>query len=538
MLNPSSPIAENQPYASMRTRLVVSTIIVIGSLILLFTRLGHYPLWDDEAITAMTARAVLHTGDTSVRVDNHNLLVYRNGLLVRDFKDRYTPPLQFYLIAPFIGLLGDGSFACRLPFALCGVIAVAVILIWLIKANPPPLVWWAAAIILLTNASFFLFFRQCRYYGLAMMLSVVVAFLYCNRDGRTRWAIGLAVALSALLSAQYLNYAAVIGCLIVDYFLWGRKKHAFNIRQWMIVLITQLIVGGIVCSIWNPIALQGTDAYVSHNWVLDRIHLFWWNWRDMVASDFVIVPLLLLCPLLYLKKRSAWLLRAPAALFVYLGVISLAVATSLSQANNAEIRYLAPVLPLCVAISTLAVWGLLSLKPIARNLILILVGMTLLIEPTDKGPQPATALLYYHELAVPQQESYTPVIDWINANVPTNASIYVQPGFKTYPLMLRAPKAIYAWQLTDPPRKDFVGLPDIHFHSRTAPDFMIQFGTTFESQDLQKSFKTMTARGIHYKLIATLHYIWKDLYRPERIWRSFTTMQPGTGEEIYIYQKQ
>ncbi|HSV14981.1 MAG TPA: hypothetical protein VLI90_12045, partial [Tepidisphaeraceae bacterium] len=64
---------------------------------LIFARLGHYPLWDDEAITAMTARAVWRTGDTSARVDDHNLLAYRNGLLLRDLKDRFTPPLQFYL---------------------------------------------------------------------------------------------------------------------------------------------------------------------------------------------------------------------------------------------------------------------------------------------------------------------------------------------------------------------------------------------------------------------------------------------------------
>jgi hypothetical protein len=523
--------------ASARTRFAAITVICIGSLLLLFTRLGHYPLWDDEAITAMTSRAVLHTGDTSVRVDDHNLLVYRNGLLVRNFKDRYTPPLQFYVVAPFIGLLGDGNFACRLPFALCGVITVCVIVLWLRRANPPAIVWWAAAVILLTNASFFLFFRQCRYYGLATMLSAVVAYLYCNRDGRKRWIIGLTIALAALLSAQYLNYAAAIGCLVVDYLLWGRKKNPLSLTDWLIVLLPQLVVGGIVCSIWNPIARQGADAYVSHDWLLDRMHLLWWNWRDMIACDFVIVPLLFLCPLFYFKRKSIWLLRAPLALVVYLGVISMAVATSLAQANNAEVRYLAPVLPLCVAVGILAVWGLNSMRAHVRNIMLLIVGVTLVIEPTQSGPAAGTALLYYHELAVPQQESYTPVINWINANVPPGDSIYVQPGFKTYPLMLRAPRAVYAWQLTDPPRADFRNLPAVHFHGRIGPDYMIQFGSTFESADLPRSLTDLGARGIHYKLVATLPYVWKDLYRPERIWHSFTTLTPGPGEEIYIYQK-
>src|SRR5450432_1798357 len=117
--NPLKPIPL-PPAASRRTAITVTAVIFIGSIVLLFTRLGHYALWDDEAITAMTARAVWQTGDTSARVDDHNLLVYRNGLLVHNYKDRFTPPLQFFLIAPFIGLLGDSNFVCRLPFAICG----------------------------------------------------------------------------------------------------------------------------------------------------------------------------------------------------------------------------------------------------------------------------------------------------------------------------------------------------------------------------------------------------------------------------------
>src|SRR3984885_4305709 len=109
-----------------RTAAWASGIILAASAILLFARLGHYALWDDEAITAMTARGVWRTGDTSAWVDDHNLLAYRNGLLIKHFADRYTPPLQFYLLAPFMGLLGESSFVCRLPFAICGVISVCL----------------------------------------------------------------------------------------------------------------------------------------------------------------------------------------------------------------------------------------------------------------------------------------------------------------------------------------------------------------------------------------------------------------------------
>src|SRR5450755_4287586 len=101
-LTPPPPAGRNCIPARLAT-----AVILIGSFLLIFVQLGHYPLWDDEAITAMTARGVWRTGDTSAWVDDHNLLAYRNGLLINHFADRYTPPLQFYLLAPFLGLLGE-----------------------------------------------------------------------------------------------------------------------------------------------------------------------------------------------------------------------------------------------------------------------------------------------------------------------------------------------------------------------------------------------------------------------------------------------
>jgi hypothetical protein len=227
------------------------------------------------------------------------------------------------------------------------------------------------------------------------------------------------------------------------------------------------------------------------------------------------------------------------ALIVYLGVISLAVPIALAQAFNAEVRYLAPVLPLCVGIGILAVWAMQALAPMVRNIMLgFAVGSMLVMPGPDLRPVlGSTPMLYYRELLHPQTESYTPVIDWINAYVRPGQSIYVQPGYKTYPLMFRAPGPVYAWQLPDPPRDDFTGLPPIHFEGRVAPDYMIAFGPGSTNQKIPEAIAELAARGIHYHLIETLHYICKDLYRPERIWRSFVTNPPRPGEEIYVYQR-
>ena len=129
--------------------------------IFFFARLGHYALWDDEAITALTAQGVLKTGDTSA-VLGQNILAYRNGLLLHNMKDRSTPPLQFYVVAPFLAIFGNTALAARLPFAICGLACVALILWWMHRDDASTLMWILMCMGILGNVSLFLFFLQSR----------------------------------------------------------------------------------------------------------------------------------------------------------------------------------------------------------------------------------------------------------------------------------------------------------------------------------------------------------------------------------------
>jgi hypothetical protein len=139
-------------------------------------------------------------------------------------------------------------------------------------------------------------------------------------------------------------------------------------------------------------------------------------------------------------------------------------------------------------------------------------------------------------LVHPQAEPFTPAIAWIREHVAPGQSVLVKPDWMVYPLMFRAPNAVYAWQLKDPPtREEYRALPDIHFEGRVAPDYMIAFGPwrkeIGEAQDL------LAPRGVRYRLVDTIPVYWQDLYRPEIIWRSFTTIEPGEGTDVRIYQR-
>src|SRR5579885_1920033 len=92
-------------------------LLLLAWAFLLFAQLGHYALWDDEALTALSAKAIQATGDTGVLLDHGNIVAYRDGLLIHHFADRSTPPLSAYLCALSFDCFGISAFTARLPFA-------------------------------------------------------------------------------------------------------------------------------------------------------------------------------------------------------------------------------------------------------------------------------------------------------------------------------------------------------------------------------------------------------------------------------------
>jgi len=513
--------------------------MLLGSIVLLFARLGDHSLWTDEAVTAITCVGVWQTGDTSTWLDDHNLLTYRDGFLLKNQKDRYTSPLQFYLAAPFIGLIGHSTFACRLPFAICGFATVVLTLRWLRRSNPSNLMWIAATILQLTNASFFLFQRQCRYFALSTFLSVAVAYLYCHWNGSRRQLWWIAVGMSALLASQYLDYAAMVVCLLIDHGIWGRRKRAIRSVDWLVLMIPQVLTAALVCPIWNPIA-RAVDiagpvvasthpvvAIVPQPWLADYLRLSWWNLRDLIACDFAVLPLLAICPILYLKSKNLVLLRAPLALIAFILAIAFFTAHPLPAEGNAEVRYLAPVLPLCIAIGILAV-GAMRVVPLwTRGVLLALAGLAIFLQ--------GSALGFYSELLHTPAEPYAPLTAWINQNLPANATVYICPDLCVAPTMWSAPKATYVWQLSDPPRSDYRSLSDKYFKGRIPPDCLIAFGPYGDEVRHWRDHFAQT--GVHYEQVATIPVYYKEMFRPELIWRSFTTIRPVPGEEICIFRR-
>jgi hypothetical protein len=546
---------------------VVFTLVLLGvSSIFLFGRLGQYALWDDEAITALTARGVWATGDTSAIV-GHNILAYRNGLLLRDMKDRVTPPLQFYLAAPFVGLLGDTALAARLPFAMCGLACIALMLWWMHRAGASLLAWALLGLAIAGNVSLFLFARQARYYGLGMLLSVAVAYSYLHL--RTRRGLLFHALLSILLlAANYMTFAAVTGMMLVDYAVWGHRRRPLRGWDWAVLLGPQAVLGAIIIWIWNPLRIAEDQPGV--NWLTWHMTLFGWNLRDLNACEFGVGALLLAAPLVWLFTRPSWLLRATVALVTGIVIISIVSPQNPSNTGVADVRYLSFLIPLCIATGVITLvsaahWATGSADRGREGLEWTASGQPITHSSPARGPhfrfalivavasvaflsnllnfsfmteQPlrSTVYQYARELIQPVPEPFTPVSRWINDNTRVGDSVLVVPPYAMYPLMFHAPGALYAWQLSDPPPLGLSHLSSVHVAGGVPPQYSILFGP---GRRMLANMQMRTNEPLDYEQVAQIDVPWKDMYRPELFWRRFVPVEgfdPSTGG-IVIYRR-
>src|SRR3972149_12075819 len=102
----------------LKHKLILAAILIL-SVLLRFWRFGDYPALNaDEAAIGYNAYALLETGK-----DEHGNLW---PIHFQSFND-YKPGLYFYLVLPFVKVLGLNEWAVRIPGAFLGVATVYLI---------------------------------------------------------------------------------------------------------------------------------------------------------------------------------------------------------------------------------------------------------------------------------------------------------------------------------------------------------------------------------------------------------------------------
>lgn len=230
-----------------RQRLLAGAALTAVAAFLLLWRLDVPLLWQDEAETMNVAESVLLHGYPGPW-DGGHVATQQGGRDAVRIGERllwaWHPWLQHYLAAAGLALLGHGTAAARLPFALVALLSVPLFLAWRLRRDRLGTATVATAIYALAP-TFILFSRQSRYYALLFLGGVLALWAYeglvgprteppgAARPSRGRRLgvelgpeVGLSFALALLFYANPLSGLAFAAGLGLHGVLRWRRKEA------------------------------------------------------------------------------------------------------------------------------------------------------------------------------------------------------------------------------------------------------------------------------------------------------------------------
>jgi 4-amino-4-deoxy-L-arabinose transferase-like glycosyltransferase len=332
---------------SMRVDRLFPPIIIIlalGAFLLLFG-LDNRPFWQDEAETAGLAKNVLKYGVPRA-YDGVNIISQEQG---REFDANYiwrwSPWLQIYVAAGAFRLGGFTTFAGRLPFALMG-LACIFLVYYVVRRNFDDHNWALCAATLLTfSVPFLLFARQCRYYSLGALFTLLSLYaFYENWQSRFRPALLLCLSIGLLFYTNYLLFFSyVMPTFLLGIWLYPEK---FSLKRTIIIalLILIIIVPGLLLFRIQEQSHIMNLMVIPNNLMNYFVDLF----QYMIPLPIV----------LYLLWRWGAVLRTRALntgesgekFILFLGLIIVGNIIILSLAPQCEHRYLVHLYPLCAII--------------------------------------------------------------------------------------------------------------------------------------------------------------------------------------------
>jgi len=258
--------------------------VFVISVSLLCYNLGARYLWQDEADTAVLGERMMSCGkplaydgrnfisrdfyspeDTQKLPTGDPVEAIRYSVQRGDFKADTAwigqPWGQFAVAGASLALLGRGTVAARLPFALAGALTVALLYSVVRRRLSSQTAAVAAVALVLTNPFWIMHVRQCRYYALSSLFLLVTVEAYLRWQEGRRWG-GLIFIGAAWLWFQmdYGSLWPVLGIL---------GLHAVTTRR-RTLRETALTFAGFCC-VTAPFCvyyeLAGRTEYATTQWV-------------------------------------------------------------------------------------------------------------------------------------------------------------------------------------------------------------------------------------------------------------------------------
>ena len=282
-------------------RLILASLLGVAA-ILVLPGIGATSLWSDEAETALVARNILRTGVPSASDGKHLVTIFPDHSDVRDGIYYWQPWLQMYLAAASMAVFGATSFAARLPFCLAFIALVGVGYRVFRHWHPDRHVALLGAALLVVSIPLLLHARQCRYYLLIPLFSMLVVNAYLRLLSKPGPAQIAALTIWSTLLFNSLYPSLVILALGLGLDMLRRRPTFAAVKMLAIAAVATLLVNlpiAIYCRVWyRPFgsqpgysSLEAFGAYLLR-YVLTLNNYYFpltlfvlacaWRWRDLV----------------------------------------------------------------------------------------------------------------------------------------------------------------------------------------------------------------------------------------------------------------
>lgn len=339
---PDVPATGVQP-GSWLDRLALLFLLLLSGAMLL-TNLGNHYLWQDEAQTALLSRSIVETGIPH-GTDGTNFFSQELGVEYGEgYVWRWHTWLSFYAVAGSFILLDESAFSARLPFSLAGIATVLLcyqtgLALWRDRRAA-----FAGAAMLALCVPFCILSRQCRYYSLAALLSLLALAAYARLGPRTRRPAWLLFAAALLLfHTHYIYCATLLASILLHALLFERERLRTTLlvsagvtilsAPWIVWLSSVELGGDYLNRLVSPSHLADTALQYA---ALTLQYFFFWG-------GFLLIPVFLMLERRVRGRRPEGsppdVVNAVWLLAIYCGV-NLILLTLL--APGVYVRYLAP----------------------------------------------------------------------------------------------------------------------------------------------------------------------------------------------------
>ncbi len=337
--------------------LFLLAVSVVGSGLFL-ANLGNAYLWQDEAQTALIAQTVLQHGLPKGH-DEKNSFSQELGIDVgKNDVWRWHPWLAFYVVAPFLELLGTTTFAARLPFALFGLGCVPLLYLLSRALWKDGKIAALSAGVLLVSVPFLLLARQCRYYSLAAFFLLGGLYGYVALVERRRSGPYLYLICAVLLChANYVNLIVLLAAVGLHTLVFHRDQWR-RVAGWSlgVVLLTAPWIIWFSSIHWGQTGLLDVKAYAFRLLAFLRplnTHVFP-VWLLLIPLSVALWSKLRRYDIPFWKEDRFLSRLSLPVLLVGINLLALPY-----TAPGPYFRYLGPLIPLaCMVIALFARWAM------------------------------------------------------------------------------------------------------------------------------------------------------------------------------------